>query len=96
MEAISASERARHRVPEAENIMPQTRATGPPFCRPSWKLVATPSHDDRRVMDIPEDREGGEVSLYNEPLVLSVSARGVINLESPAELRFSGHHKTVQ
>lgn len=53
MEAISASERARHVVPEAENSMPQTREVGPPLRRPSWKLVATPSHDERRVMDMP-------------------------------------------
>jgi hypothetical protein len=53
MEAISASERARHTVPEAEKSMPQTSDVGPPFWRPSWKLVATPSHEDRRVMDMP-------------------------------------------
>lgn len=53
MEAISASERARHVVPEAEKSKPQTREAGPPLRSPNWKLVATPSHEERRVMDMP-------------------------------------------
>jgi hypothetical protein len=53
MEAISASERARQKLPEAEKSIPQTSEVGPPFCSPSWKLVATASQDERRVRDMP-------------------------------------------
>jgi hypothetical protein len=58
MEAISASERTRHNVPEAEKSMPQTSAVGPPFWRPSWKPLATLSQDERRVTDMPRIEKG--------------------------------------
>jgi hypothetical protein len=53
MEAISARERAKQSDPEAENIIPQSSDVGPPFCKPSWKLLATPSQDDSSVTDMP-------------------------------------------
>jgi hypothetical protein len=53
IEAISARESARHMTPEREKSMPQISDVGPPFCRPNWKLFATPSHEDRSVTDMP-------------------------------------------
>jgi hypothetical protein len=53
IEAISAKERARHMTPDSERTIPQISDEGPPFCKPSPRLFATPSHDDKRVIDMP-------------------------------------------